>query len=150
MSRVGYSISVWGNNLNSIDRRRLNSLIFKVIRRHCRDFNNIFSNQELCDRTGIRSLDSLRILADATLLHKTVSMGTCTLLTTRLIEQTTFQGRFPNRLILFDSSHKRIGKQSWINRVKRISELIPFPWIDLSAVQFKKRMRECTPIYIYH
>jgi len=150
MSRVAYSIPVWGGNLNSIDKRRLNSLIFKTIRMHCRDFNNIFSNRQLCEMTGLRSLDSIRILADSLLLHKIVTMSSSSHLTMRLIQQTTFQGRCPNRLIFFDFSTKRIGRQSLINRAKRISELIPFPWIDLSPLQFKIKMKTTTPIYINH
>jgi len=148
MSRLAFSISVWGANLNSRDKRRLASLLFKIIRLHCRDFNNIHSNKELCEMNKFRSFDSVRIMADATMLHRIVTLNSCSSLTIRLIQQTTFSGRFPNSLIFFDCSNMWIGKHSFINRAKQISELIRFPWIDLNAEQFKRKLRALIPYYI--
>jgi len=148
ISRIAYSISLWGANLNSRDKRRLASLLFKIIRLHCRDFNNIHSNRELCEINKFRSLNSIRIMADAIMLHRIVTLNSCTSLTIRLIQQTTYSGRFPNSLIFFDCSNKWIGRHSFINRAKQISEVIRFPWIDLTPEQFKLKLRQQIPYYI--
>jgi len=146
LSQLTYAIPIWGGNISHNDHRRLSSLLFKIVRLHCRDFSNIFSNKQLCERTSIRSLTSLRILADCNMLFKLVLYPLNTEITLRLIQQTSFSARFPNRLIFFDFSCKRIGRTSFINRSKRISELIPFEWNHLSIQQFRKRMKTVTPI----
>lgn len=69
-------------------------------------------------------LESLMIL-----LHYTPFVLTwITLLTIKLIQQSVSFSRYPDRLAFFDISMKRIGNQSFTNRAKKISELIPFNW----------------------
>jgi len=148
ISRISYAMPVWGGNLNTIDRRRLNTLLFKVVRLHCRDFSRILTNKELCETAKIRSMDSIRIISDAKQLHGIVTSFTNTQLTLRLIQQTTVGRRYPDNLVFCDFSRKKIGSQSFINRAKRISELIPFAWIDLSPALFSIRMKRTTPIFI--
>ncbi len=41
-----------------------------------------------------------------------------------------------NRLLFFDSSSKRIGRHSFINRARYISELIPFEWSHIKPSGF--------------
>jgi len=148
ISQLSYALPIWGGNISANDNRRLSSLLFKIIRSHCRDFSNIFSNKQLCDRTGIRSLTSLRILADTNMLFKLITHPLNTEITLRLIQQSTFSARFPNRLIFFDFSYKKVGILSFINRSKKVSELIPFNWHQMSLYQFKRSMKLVTPIYI--
>jgi len=123
MSRVCYSISVWGTNLNLSDKIRLNTGIFRGIQFHRRDFRNLLSNREICERTGLRSFDSIRFMADATLLHKIVTLNSSTSLAIRLIQQTTSNGRFPNRLIFFNCSTRNISRHSFIKGI--LDHLVP-------------------------
>jgi len=50
-------------------------------------------------------------------------------------------GSLSNLSQTIDISTKRIGKTSFINRAKQISELIPFKWPDLPRVKFKAMMK---------
>jgi len=148
MSPLSYAMPLWCGNISANDNIRLSSLLFKIIRLHCRDFSNVFSNKQLRERTGIRSLTSLRILADTNMLFKLITFPLNTEITLRLIQQSTFSARFPNRLIFFDFSCKKVGRLSFINQSKRVSELIPFDWHQMSLQRFKRTMKSVTPIYI--
>jgi len=46
----------------------------------------------------------------------------------------------PSRVFFFDFSKKCVGKLSFINRAKTLSELIPFEWQDLPRVKLIKRL----------
>jgi len=148
ISQLSYALPIWGANISHEENRRLSSLMFKIVRLHYRDFTNILSNREICELTSIRSLTSIRILADCNLLHKFIKFPMNSEITLRLIQQTSFSARYPNRLIFFYFSCKKIGKTSFINRTKKIAERIPFEWLNLSAFTFKKKMKESTPIYL--
>jgi len=49
------------------------TLLFKIIRLHCCDFSNILTNRQLCENADVRSLTSLRVLADCYMLYKLIS-----------------------------------------------------------------------------
>jgi len=125
------------------------SHLFKIIRLHCRDFSNIFTNKQLCERMAIRSLNSLRILADCNMLYRLITYPMNTEITLRLIQQSTFSACYPNRLIFFYFSSKSVWRSSFINRSKAILNLIPFEWHQMSMHRFKKNMKIVTPIYFY-
>jgi len=148
LSPLLYAAPVWAYCISSVDARRLDSVIYRALRQHCFDFNRTLSNQELCQRTGIRSFKSLRVLADTHMLHNLCTLQHNTVLLTRLLTQSYTLQRFPNRVQFFDFSSRRIGKSPFINRAKFISELIPFCWIDLATVKFKMKMKIATPIYM--
>jgi len=57
-------------------------------------------------------------------------------LTTRLMSLTSFSVRFPEKLIFFDASKRKAGRNSFLNRAKRISKLIPFEWLNLILETF--------------
>jgi len=109
------------------------------------DLPNCFFKNTSNESSNIRSLTSMRVLADSLMLFKLTTSPTNLDLTLRLIQQCTFLSRYPNKIVFFDYSYKRVGHTSFINRSKVIAELIPFEWIDLTLVQFKKQMMECTP-----
>jgi len=66
-------------------------------------------------------------------------------LTIRFFQQSFFLPRYPEKLCFFDASSKRIGRSSFVNQSKQISELIPFPWPDLSVATFKAKIKETVP-----
>jgi len=148
ISLFAYCMPVWGGNLGTVDKRRLNSLLFRVIRMHCRDFSRILSNKELCQRSKIQSLTSIRIQSDALMLFKLTTQPTNLDLTLRLVQQCTFSCRYPEKISFFDYSSKKIGKMSFVNRAKMICELIPFQWLDMSLHQFKSKLSECIALHI--
>jgi len=111
-------------------------------------FFNILLFRELSDRTGIRSLTSLRTLADSCMLYKLITCPLNTEITLRLIQQCTFSFRYPNKLVFFDFSTKKLGSSSFINRAKKISEPISFEWHDISFATFKYKLKKSTPIFM--
>jgi len=138
---------VWADNW-VIDVWRLNSVLFKLVRLHCRDFSNLHSYKELSDTSGIRSLTSLWILADALMLYRLVHFLLNTKITLRLIQQSSFSSRNPNCTIFFDFNTKIHGRSSFINRSKYVSELISFPWHNLSINTFKSKLKRSIPTFV--
>jgi len=149
LSHMSYAAPVWAGCLNANDVRRLNSLLYKVMRVHLFDFHRELTRQELCSKSGIRNFNSLRIVSDSVMLHKLTKFPEFnTTITLRMIEQTTFHSRYPQRPRFFDASIRKYGRSSFINRSKRISEFIPFDWPDLSTATFKNKMKSFTPLFI--
>jgi len=148
LSHITYGLPVWGGCLSRVETNRLNTLIFKIMRIHCFDFRKRKSNLELCQESQLRNFNSLRILSDTSMLHRLCTDPESSYLTTRLIQQSYFLERTPGRIFFYDNSVKRIGNNSFINRAKKISELIPFPWPDLSYHVFKTRMKLNTPLLV--
>jgi len=147
-SILHYCSNVWAGCINSPDRRRLNSLTFKMIRLNCRDFSRIHSNIELCKISKLRSFNSASIKNDALMLYSLVTNNTNTVLTLKLIERAISFSRYPNKLAFFDASKKCIGRQSFANRSKLIAELIPFDWAHLNRATFKRRLNIAIPLHI--
>jgi len=148
ISQLTYAMPVWAGNLRLIDVRRLNSVLFKLVRLHCRDFSNLHSYKVLSDMSGIRSLTSLRIMADTIMLYRLVTYPLNTEITLRLIQQSSFSFRYPNRIVFFDFSINMHGRSSFIYRSKYISELITFPWTNLSINAFRTKLKNSIPTYI--
>jgi len=148
LSHILYGLPVWGGCISLVDRNRVNKVLFKIMRLHCFDFKREKSNLELCNQSGLRNFESLRITCDTIMLHRLCHKPESSLLTTRLIQQSFTIDRNPGRIYFFDASSKRVGRTSFINRAKAISELIPFPWPDLSFHAFKKRIKQQVPLLI--
>jgi len=146
LSHITYGLPVWGGCLTQVEIARLNTIIYKIMRIHCFDFNRRLNNRELCRVSNMRNFSSLKIIYDTTMLHRLCRTPENYHLTTRLIQQSYFSDRQPGRVFFFDNSIKRIGGMSFINRSKKISELISFPWPDLSYHAFKTRMKESIPL----
>lgn len=58
-----------------------------------------------------------------------------------LFEQSYNLDRFPGNVYFFDYSKKRVGRSSFINRTKLVSELVPFKWLDIPRVKMKTQMK---------
>lgn len=149
ISNLVYGSPVWAGCLNIRDVKRIDKVFYKTLRLHCFDFERKLSNYELCMKSNIRSFVSLRLVNDAIMLQRLCRNPNNTDLTIRLILQSFLISRHPDRLHFFDLSQKRIGRTSFINRSKRISELIPFPaWSDMESLAFKKKIKERIPLYM--
>jgi len=148
LSVLLYCSSVWAGCVSYQDNRRLNTLIYKVIRLNCRDFSRILSNNAICNKTRIRSFNSARIVFDALMLHSLCTNPTNTLLTIRLMQNSVSFSRYPNKLAFHDLSRKRIGKNSFANRAKYISKLIPYEWVTISFKTFRQLIRSTVPYHM--
>jgi len=143
-----YGMPIWAGCLTQSDTKRLETAIMKTYRMVCGDFRKLLSNYEVCRRVNLRSFNSLRLLNDAIFLHKLYSEPSNTAITIRMIQQSFYNSRFPDRIHFFDASHKRVGRSSFINRSKLIAETIPFIWTDMSHATFKLRMKNATPLHL--
>jgi len=148
LSHLTYASPVWAGCLKVAEIRRMNALVFKVLRQHCFDYTRNLSNRELCVKSNIRSFTSLRIINDTIMLHGLCRNPTNLDLTIRLIQQSFSLPRYPDKLYFFDASQKRIGRSSFVNRSKQISELIPFAWPDIDVNVFKARIKSTVPLYM--
>jgi len=146
LSHIQYGFPIWAGNLSSLNINRFNKIIFKVLRLHTFDRERSLTNRELCERSGTRNFQSMSILNDTIMLHRLCCNPMNTIITTRLIEQTFTLSRFPARIHFYDTSKRRVGRTSFINRAKKIAESIPFPWPDLSYHVFKTRIKSCVPL----
>jgi hypothetical protein len=141
LSYLMYASQTWSGSISLKLKSRLDSCYFKVLRLLCWDFKGKKSRSALLAQSNMISLRAMFYQRDALLIHKL-----CTTLITdpivgQLISQCYFTSRLGNRLLFFDYSSKRIGRQSFINRAKLISELIPFEWTHLSAPAFKSKIK---------
>jgi len=143
-----YCSPVWASCLSYQDTRRFNTLVMKIIRLNCHDFSNIFSNGELCEMSNLRSFNSVRTLNDAKMLHFLCTNTSNTLQTTRLMIHSISFSRFPNKLSFIDDSSRRIGRTSFVNRSKKISESIPFEWWPMGHITFNRTLKSITPLYL--
>jgi len=149
LSHILYGLPVWGVCISHVDASRINKVLFKVMCLHCFDFKREKTNLELCTESGLRNFPSLRIVSDTTMLHRLCHKPESSSITARLIQQSFTNFRNQGRIYFFDDSRRKVGRTSFINRAKAISELIPFPWPDLSFHAFKKRIKISVPILIH-
>jgi len=148
ISKLMYGSQVWAGCINSIDTRKINTVLFKVMRVHCKDNARILRNSQLCEISNMRTFNSMRIIFDAVMLHSLVSNPLSTNLTLRLIEQSSVSSRYPSKLIFFDYSRKKVGSTSFVNRAKKISATIPFDWLDQTKDAFTWKMKRNTLNFI--
>jgi len=145
ISHLTYAMPVWAGNLSVRHMNKLSACLFKVLRLHCHDFQRRYNNSQLCELSGLRSFNSLRIINDAILVHKLYSDPTNSHLTNRMTEQCIFSYRYLDRLQFLDLSSKKHGRMSIVNRAKRIVELIPFSWTSMPHHLFKFKMKQNIP-----
>jgi hypothetical protein len=116
-----------------------NKKIFKK-RLLCRDFKGRKGRDQLLLDSG-----STFVIRDAKLLHTFCSTLTPEPIIERLLSQCHFIARRGNRLFFHDYSTKKISRNSFINRSKYISELIPFEWTNLNCPAFNAKIKSITP-----
>jgi len=143
-----YGSPVWAGFLTQRQCQKLDRVIFKIYRFYCRDFKRLLSRFEVCRRTRLRSFNSLRLINDAIMLHRFYSDPSNTTITIRFIDQAFSLSRFPDRIGFFDTSQKRIGKSSFVNRSKYIAETIPFIWSNMTHDLFKTKIKAAIPLML--
>ncbi len=147
VSRLTFASPVWYKSISGKDLQRLNVNMNRAIRLILRDPKFKGSNRELYIRAGVRSLSSACTIANCTMLFKLCTNPRVDPLCVRLMSQCHVSDRFPDSLRFFDYSQTRVGRTSFINRAKHISELITFKWTNLSLPAFKRKIRDRTPSY---
>jgi hypothetical protein len=132
ISELTYASQVWSGSIPLKLKRRLDSCYCKVLRLLCRDFNGLKSWPVILKQIGLVSLRAIFFRRDASLLKYLCTTLKPDPIVECLISQCLFTTRQGNRLLFFDYAFKRIGRLSFINQARYISELIPFEWTHLS------------------
>jgi hypothetical protein len=140
LSKLTYACQVWSGSLTHRQKRRLESSYYKILRLLCRDFKGTESREKLLSKSCMMSLRSLFVVRDTKLLHKLCTEMRPEPLIERLLSQSFVQSRRENRLFFYDYSTMKIGRASFINRAKYISELMPFEWLNLSPMSFHRKL----------
>jgi len=68
ISHVMYGAPVWGDGVSSTDIRRIDTMLFKVMRQHLGDYLRVLSNWEVCHRSRLRNFKSMRKISNAVML----------------------------------------------------------------------------------
>jgi hypothetical protein len=145
VSKLTYASQVWSGVLSSRLRNRLDSSYYKVLRLLCRDYKARISRTTLLDKSGMFSLRSMFVCRDAKLLHTLCYNLRPEPLAERLLSQCHFLTRLGNRPHFFNYSARKVSRNSFINRAKYISELIPFDWIDVRPEVFSTKIKSSVP-----
>ncbi len=148
VSKLTYNSTVWNKSISAKDRSRLSVSLNRLAKMNCKKYEKRISNRTLYEAAGLRSLTSLCTIADCTMLYKLCTGLSEEPLCERLMSQCYTKDRFPNRMKFFDYSQTRIGKNSFVNRARFVSELIIFDWINLTPVKFKMKIRDRTPLFM--
>jgi len=145
ISHLTYGSRIWAGCLANKELRKLSACLNKTLRQHCFDFTKSKSNSEIYLESKIRLFKSQILIQDAKFLFRLVTQCSNYELTQRLTSQSTFSQRFPSRVRFVDYGRRRIAKNSFVNRAKRVNEAIPFDWLDLSPTTFEVRLKKSIP-----
>jgi hypothetical protein len=148
LSKLTYASQVWSGVLSCKLRNRLESCYFKILRLLCRDYKGRESRSTLLAKSGMASLRSIFISRNARLLHTFCYNLLPEPIAECLLSQCHFLTRLGNRPHFFDYSNKKIGRNSFINRAKHISELIPFEWSHLNPHSFNCKIKSIIPLIL--
>ncbi len=158
VSRLMFGSQLWSKSITNREKQRVCVNLNRMVRLiHKESMQKVIgadgkrrfkvSNREVYIRSAMCSFTSLATVADCSLLFK-FSTSFVDPLSERLMSQCHTSSRFPNKLVFFDYSLTRIGRSSFVNRSKYISELIPFDWINLTVESFKKKIKSGVPFFV--
>jgi hypothetical protein len=141
ISKLTYASQVWSGSIPVKLKTRLNSCYFKALRLLCRDFRGQLSRSTVLRMTDMVSLKAIFLKRDALLLHSICTTLKPDPIVHRLISHCYFTSRQGNRLLFFYYASRKIGRHSFINRARYISELILSEWTHLSSIAFKHKIK---------
>jgi hypothetical protein len=131
-SSVYYASSVWLNCCKSIQRTKLASLHFRLLRTACKDFWTKIPRAELTKRCMKATPTEWANFTSASLTIKILRDRQPSRLNDILLTTYYSERRNAARGLFFDSSKTRIGAQSIQNRLMHITR-IKYPWNDLNS-----------------
>jgi len=148
ISHLTYGSPIWGKCISGKQISKLSSCLNKTLRQHCFDFTRSLHNSELYAQARIRSLKSQILIQDAKCLYRTVTQCSSFELAQRLTAQSSFSSRYPGRITFVDYGRRRVSRNSFVNRAKKINESIPFEWLDLTPRTFEVHLKRAIPMNI--
>ena len=145
VSRLSYASQVWSGNLTYSARKRLDGCFYKMIRLLKFDFKAKLNRSELLNDTSLRSLRSIFLLRDAKTMFSLCTNLRPDALAIRMLAQGYTASRRPLLPRFFDCSIRKVGKNSFVNRLKHVAELIPFDWLHLNKPAFDSKFKSILP-----
>ncbi len=126
-SSVYYASSVWLQNCKAIQKNKLTSIHFRMLRTACRDYRCKLSRETLTNRCMKATPDEWSKYTTASIAMQTIRDKKPTRLHDLLKQNYYSERHNVARGLFFDSSKTKIGRQSLQNRLKHVS-LIKEPW----------------------
>ncbi len=132
ISRLSYGSQIWSGCTSSRLSRRVTSCYFKFIKLYCKDFRNKLNRKELLERSELRSLDSIFKVQACKLVHSVCLNLVPEQLALSVLSRGYYSTRFPNRMAFFRRNTRRVGLNSFTNRLHLLQDNLNFVWLNMS------------------
>jgi len=116
-----YGSPVWSHNLSYINRGKLRSTYFHLIRVVLRDFNYKLNQSRLLLVSGLESIDILLLKRTSVFIFNIIFSLLPYNLCLELFSRSNFNERTPGRLNFFDTCVSKIDKSNILNHAKNIA-----------------------------
>lgn len=140
LSRLSYGSQLWANCVTYNTAQKMKSCYYKYLRLMCRDYKKKLNRKGLLDETGMRSLDSIFKLQACRLLHSVCHFLTPSQLALTILTRGYFNERIPDRLTFGRYNARKVGFNSFTNRLHLIDDILQFDWLSMSQKSFNEAL----------
>jgi len=138
-----YGAPVWSHNHSCVNRGKLKSTYFQLIRVMLRDFDYKLIRSRMLMVSGLESIGNLLMKRTyqflSLTLYSTYYLIICVL---SYLAGHISMSKNSGSAQFFDTSATRARKTNVLNQTKNITDACQFDWLDLSPQSFKIKLRE--------
>ncbi len=142
ISRLSYGSQLWSECTSFNLAQKAKSCYFKFLRLYARDFQKKFSFKSLLETSGMHSLDSIFCLQACRTLHSICFNMSPFQLATSVIARGYYNDRHRNRLFFARHNSKKVGINSFTNRLHLLTDDMNFEWLCLDPGEFDREIKE--------
>jgi len=146
ISRLSYACAAWSHSLSYRHKIRIRSAYFSTLRIIVRDFDRKMSRRQLLETFELEEIDTIFFKRTSVFIFKVITQLNPTNLAGKFLSKSYMNARNPERLKLFDTSKRRIGKLCLTNAAKRFVDCWDFDWLLLTLQMFKNKLHLCPNI----
>jgi hypothetical protein len=136
LSRLTYGSQLWSNCVSYNSAQRLKSCYYKFLRLLTKDYKKKLDRKGLLKKSSMRSLESIFKIQACRLLHSICYNLTPSQLALSVLSRGYHNERNPGRLTFTRQNAKRIGYNSFTNRLHDIENVLDFDWLDMPQKTF--------------
>ncbi len=143
-SRLYYGSEIWFAPLSCTNRKLISSMHYYALRLIIRDFKRCVSRPVIDSLTARASPNEFNNYKFAKMLINVSMCCAPYVLFQDLLTCVTLERRSEKRPRFFDTSKRKIGRQSFSNRASAIAKMINFDWngIDLSPGSLRTKLKD--------
>ena len=145
ISRLSYGSQVWSGCTSYGLSRRVTSCYFKFMKLYCKDFRNKLSRRDLLERSELRSLDSIFKIQACKLIHSVCFYLVPEQLALSVLSKGYYSVRFPNRVTFYRRNSRKVGVNSFTNRLHLLENHLNFNWLNMSQKTFCEKINTIIP-----